>query len=143
MIAKSQGWNESDCLWIGREMNTQSNCHLHCWHCLDENQLKLWSSKQSWEWSLNDNTGRIEMVKKSEYNRRKQNNNKKLNIVFLISFILIVYFWEEMKWNDLLQWKKCCRHQLRAEITLNVIDRHREAHSFRETVVSILHFIRC
>lgn len=24
MIAESQGWNESDCLWIGREMNTQT-----------------------------------------------------------------------------------------------------------------------
>lgn len=40
MITESQGGNESDCLCIGREMNTQSNCQLHYWHYLEEKSNK-------------------------------------------------------------------------------------------------------
>lgn len=40
MIAESQGGSESDCLCIGREMSTQSNCQLHYWRYSGEKSNK-------------------------------------------------------------------------------------------------------
>lgn len=40
MIAESQGGSESDCLCVGREMSTQSNCQLHYWHYSEKKSNK-------------------------------------------------------------------------------------------------------